>query len=346
MALLLSRALGQSFDVTLVAPAVSDSVRGVVEAQGGTVVDLGESYFAKAASLVFLESWLREVCFGRSNSAWQRMADRPDITLNLSNSMIAKADAWYMLGSVSRAVADVTPGLPLEMQVPARASMGFIKALDSKQIRHSGSLATIRVACSYACSRSYRSWGVLAQHVIYPPLDTEVFCPTTDAPSNDYFVTYLGKETDFRPLIGLAEAGVQIVGFGSKFEAVPRSVRNHPNIVVRGFVQENDLVGLYSNAMCTLFPFTSEPFGYVPVESMACGTPVLTYAKEGPAETVVNDQTGWLVSDGESFVRKGLAIWQSASVSRQLREACRKRSLEFAVDKVAHAWLRVLPSLP
>jgi len=43
-----------------------------------------------------------------------------------------------------------------------------------------------------------------------------------------------------------------------------------------------ELIDLYSNALFTLFTFTHELFGYVLVESMACGTSVLTYNRQGP----------------------------------------------------------------
>lgn len=43
-----------------------------------------------------------------------------------------------------------------------------------------------------------------------------------------------------------------------------------------GFADDADLPGLYSNAICTAFPSLYEGFGLPILESMACGTPVLT----------------------------------------------------------------------
>ncbi|WP_054857872.1 glycosyltransferase [Vulcanisaeta sp. JCM 16159] len=70
------------------------------------------------------------------------------------------------------------------------------------------------------------------------------------------------------------------------------------------------MVKLYANAKFTVFPFIHEPFGYVPVESMACGTPVLTYGKQGPGETVINNETGWLVDNPGEFVRLAVKLWE------------------------------------
>jgi glycosyltransferase involved in cell wall biosynthesis len=43
-------------------------------------------------------------------------------------------------------------------------------------------------------------------------------------------------------------------------------------------------------------------FGYVPVESMACGTPVLAFDIMGPSETIIDGKTGWLAKSEEEFI--------------------------------------------
>ncbi len=42
----------------------------------------------------------------------------------------------------------------------------------------------------------------------------------------------------------------------------------------------------------------SEAFGMTAIQSLACGVPVITYNKGGPAEIVRHGQTGWLVESG------------------------------------------------
>jgi glycosyltransferase involved in cell wall biosynthesis len=48
----------------------------------------------------------------------------------------------------------------------------------------------------------------------------------------------------------------------------------------------------------------------VSVESVACGTPVLTYNKQGPRESVVDGVMGWLVNSDEELVSLALKIWR------------------------------------
>ena len=116
------------------------------------------------------------------------------------------------------------------------------------------------------------------------------FRPTTSKPSSDYVLTYFGKETKFSVVKSVADMGLKIKAFGSKTRFIPENLLKHPNVEFLGKVNTNELIDLYTNALFTLFPFTHEPFGYVPLESMACGTPTLTYDIQGPSEYILNDQ--------------------------------------------------------
>ena len=60
-------------------------------------------------------------------------------------------------------------------------------------------------------------------------------------------------------------------------------------------IQDEDLVSLYNRTQCVIFTPVMEPFGLVPLEAMACGTPVVGICEGGVRETIVNDQTGYLV---------------------------------------------------
>jgi len=129
--------------------------------------------------------------------------------------------------------------------------------------------------------------------------------------------------------------------FGSKAPNLPGFLIHHSNIEVLGKVSDEELIDLYSNALFTLFTFTHEPFGYIPIESMACGTPVLTYNRQGPRESVINENTGWLVrSDGE-LLTMAVKLWKNG-YSEEIRRNARKRSLLYDVSKIAEQWQELL----
>ncbi len=55
-----------------------------------------------------------------------------------------------------------------------------------------------------------------------------------------------------------------------------------------------ELVKLYNRARLCVYSPVLEPFGLVPLEAMACGTPVVGVREGGVAETVVHEQAGLL----------------------------------------------------
>ena len=108
-----------------------------------------------------------------------------------------------------------------------------------------------------------------------------------------------------------------------------------------GNVSDEELVHLYSNALFTLFAFSHEPFGYIPVESMACGTPVLTYNRQGPSETVLDNETGWLAENDVEIVSLAVNLWKHG-YEESMRRRCRERALDFDVKKIYMEWLKIL----
>ena len=60
---------------------------------------------------------------------------------------------------------------------------------------------------------------------------------------------------------------------------------------------------LYQRAHCLLMPLCwEEPFGLAMAEAMACGTPVVAFARGAAPEIVVNGETGYLVEDVDGMV--------------------------------------------
>ncbi len=52
-------------------------------------------------------------------------------------------------------------------------------------------------------------------------------------------------------------------------------IEKNTNIVFKGRVDDNELIELYSNAICFVYPSLYEGFGIPPLEAQACGCPVI-----------------------------------------------------------------------
>ncbi|MEM3489947.1 MAG: glycosyltransferase, partial [Nitrososphaerota archaeon] len=188
-------------------------------------------------------------------------------------------------------------------------------------------------------SAFYESLGYKIDDILYTPKNFDKFKPSGTG-KKDYVLTYIGKETDIQPILDIASMGVKIKGFGSKLPVGISVSKVRQAIEYLGFVSDDELVDLYSGALFTAFPFTEEPFGYVPIESMACGTPVLSYNKGGPSETIVDGKTGWLVSSREEFVEKAMNIWKNGHNLKE--DDCISRASAFKTENVVLSLMNLL----
>jgi glycosyltransferase involved in cell wall biosynthesis len=69
-----------------------------------------------------------------------------------------------------------------------------------------------------------------------------------------------------------------------------------PDVRFLGWLGDEEIRTEYRSAIATLLPGT-EDFGIVPVESQACGTPVVALDDGGARETVIEGKTGILVPE-------------------------------------------------
>jgi glycosyltransferase involved in cell wall biosynthesis len=83
------------------------------------------------------------------------------------------------------------------------------------------------------------------------------------------------------------------------------AARNGVQLEFRFRISDEELVRLYNQARVVVYAPYDEPFGFVPLEAMACGRPVLAVREGGIPETVIEGETGFLVErDPDAFAAR------------------------------------------
>jgi glycosyltransferase involved in cell wall biosynthesis len=97
------------------------------------------------------------------------------------------------------------------------------------------------------------------------------------------------------PLFSVPGVRLAMVGGGPSADQLQRHFRGTPTSFP-GFLRGDDLVAAYRAADLFLFPSTTETFGLVALEAMACGTPVIA-ANTGGVLDIIRDGKNGLLFD-------------------------------------------------
>ncbi len=331
--------------ITLISPSVNEEVKKTMEKNNIQVKSLGSNFSTKY-SVPILEAWAKLLLRPKITPP-SNILGTTDVVINTSSCIKIKSHVYYAQGPITRALDDMRSEMPARYKYIYGLIAPILKYLEKKTVRDHAYLSNSVIANSMFCASMYRDLDVTVDDVIPPPLDCSIFKPATSEPSNDYVLTYFGiynKETKFAVIKQIADKGVKIKAFGYKASGMPTYITKHPNIQFLGAVSNEELVNLYSNALYVLFTFAHEPFGYIPIESMASGTPVLTYNIQGPSESVVNGLTGWLASSDEELVGLASKIWKEG-YPQKMRKNCIERASLFDVKKISEKWIKTLREL-
>jgi glycosyltransferase involved in cell wall biosynthesis len=119
----------------------------------------------------------------------------------------------------------------------------------------------------------------------------------------------------------LLVAGTIYPAYRDLVQQAPRNVR------FLGNVSERELIDLYARSEGFLTTAIDEDFGITPVEAMASGKPVVATKEGGYLETVLDGQTGLLISPDADAIRH--AVEEISKDPVRYREACQKRAQLF-----------------
>lgn len=129
--------------------------------------------------------------------------------------------------------------------------------------------------------------------VIYPPADTDFYCPD-HGPREDYYLA-VSAFAPYKRLDLAIEAcralRRKLIVIGAGQDEARLKGQAGDNITFLGWQPDETIRHHMRRCRALLFP-GEEDFGIVPVEANACGAPVIAFGKGGATETVVPDRTG------------------------------------------------------
>ncbi|AAY81217.1 glycosyltransferase [Sulfolobus acidocaldarius] len=160
------------------------------------------------------------------------------------------------------------------------------------------------------------------QGVVYPPIDIDSFKYSSEKEKFALVILKRSYPTHIDLLRKIANSGIKLKVIGYKIDGAE---------YLGDRVDEERLRDLYSSALVTLYPVDFEYFGYIPVESMASGTPVIAFKYSGgPSESIIHDETGWLVSNEKEFYEVTLKVYERG-YEEALPQKCRNRAEYFSL---------------
>ena len=150
----------------------------------------------------------------------------------------------------------------------------------------------------------------------------------------------------------IPDSELVIVGDGvmrRELEELSRKYEVKGHVKFVGFVDEN-LKPLYYKAadvFCLPSIITSESFGIVNLEAMACGVPVVASKIGGIPDVVKNGKTGLLVPprDPKALAEAIICLLQDENVRRKMGRNARKKAENYSWKRIAEKYERVYEEL-
>lgn len=173
--------------------------------------------------------------------------------------------------------------------------------------------------------------------ILYPPVDTGFFCPGNMS-EKSYFLSF-ARLSSIKRVDRIVSAfqwmsdEKLIITYGKndpEKSKIQSMIEWYSNISMRESPSDTELRDLIRGAKATIYVPVDEDFGMSPVESMACGTPVIGVNDGWLRESIIDGKTGILINprcapeDIQEAVKK-------IDTLDNLTPACIQRGVDFSL---------------
>lgn len=223
-----------------------------------------------------------------------------------------------------------------------RADLLLRRAIDWLAVRRAAQL----VANSrYTAGRLRALYHREPDAVVYPGVDLDAFRPGGagggGGGGGDYAISVgrLSAEKGIDRLVELwrdvPDLPLHIVGGGPPGTLRDFRGRAPRGVVFRGPLSGSHLAAAYQGAAVAVFAPHREEFGLAPLEAMASGVPVVAWRDGGLQETVVDGESGFLVTDSVTFRQRVRLLLHDRPLRAAFGAAARRRAEQFSWERTA-----------
>jgi len=169
--------------------------------------------------------------------------------------------------------------------------------------------------------------------VIYPPVDLDNFSISVEPRKNHYvtasrMVPYKKMDIIIEAFNKMPDKELFVLGNGPDFKKLQKLAKE--NVHVMGHIGLKDLISYFQTAKAFVFA-AKEDFGIVPVEAMACGTPIIAYNKGGALETVIEETGVFFDEQTDDSIIKAVRKFESKANSFS-EDIIRKNAEKFSTQ--------------
>jgi len=175
--------------------------------------------------------------------------------------------------------------------------------------------------------------------VVHPPVSLEDF--TLCEKKEDFYLT-ASRMVPYKKIDIIIDAfklmpdkKLRVIGDGPDFKKLQLAAKGCPNIELLGYQSFSILKESMQAARAFVFS-AEEDFGIIPVEAMACGTPVIAFGKGGILDTVVHEKTGILFKEQSvASLTEAVHIFESVVFDYKV---IRAHASKFSTDEFSNAF--------